>query len=227
MSREPTKEMIDRGVAFALNVKLGGDYTWSRYVADLYRHMDEGRAKADEPQADRIQTFGDGFNAGHDKGWRDCLKALEVSAKNLPDDEDMIEHNPDEGQRYLCCGAETHLNMGRMEHASDCWFVQLRAALSGPTGTGKANEDAVTDGWVQTSEKLHPDKPGVERYEQIPCLILRNGDIHLRVWNCEHLVWDDETGDDFYCEARDVTAWMIVRPPAFKAVAAKREGGER
>lgn len=35
----PSTAMIDAGVAFALNVKLGGDYTWSRYVADLYEHM--------------------------------------------------------------------------------------------------------------------------------------------------------------------------------------------
>lgn len=35
----PTTAMIDAGVAFALNVSLGGDYTWSRYVADLYEHM--------------------------------------------------------------------------------------------------------------------------------------------------------------------------------------------
>ena len=37
--RKPTKEMIDRGVAFALNVSLSGNYTWSDYVGDLYRHM--------------------------------------------------------------------------------------------------------------------------------------------------------------------------------------------
>jgi hypothetical protein len=36
---EPTPEMLDRGVAFALNVTLSGDYTWSDYIADMYRHM--------------------------------------------------------------------------------------------------------------------------------------------------------------------------------------------
>ena len=36
---KPSTAMIDAGVAFALNVKLGGEYTWSRYVADLYEHM--------------------------------------------------------------------------------------------------------------------------------------------------------------------------------------------
>jgi hypothetical protein len=36
---EPTPEILDRGVAFALNVTLSGDYTWSDYIADMYRHM--------------------------------------------------------------------------------------------------------------------------------------------------------------------------------------------
>ena len=62
--------------------------------------------------------------------------------------------------------------------------------------------------WIATTEKLHPDKPGLLRYEQIPCLIVRNREILIRQWNCEHLVWDDEDGDDFYCEAKDVTHWM-------------------
>lgn len=35
----PTEQMIDRGVAFALNVKISGEYTWSDYVRELYQHM--------------------------------------------------------------------------------------------------------------------------------------------------------------------------------------------
>ena len=62
--------------------------------------------------------------------------------------------------------------------------------------------------WIATADKLHPDKPGITRYEQIPCFIVRNREILIRQWNCEHLVWDTEDGDDFYCEAKDVTHWM-------------------
>jgi len=62
--------------------------------------------------------------------------------------------------------------------------------------------------WIATADKLHPDKPGITRYEQIPCFIVRNREILIRQWNCEHLVWDAEDGDDFYCEAKDVTHWM-------------------
>lgn len=55
-------------------------------------------------------------------------QTLQVALRRLPDDVDMIEHNPDEGQRFFCCGAETHLNLGKMEHARDCWYVAVRDA---------------------------------------------------------------------------------------------------
>ena len=66
--------------------------------------------------------------------------------------------------------------------------------------------------WISTNDKLHPDKPCAQRYEQILCLIVRDREILLRCWSCEHLVWNDEDGDDFYCKAEDVTYWMPVPP---------------
>lgn len=36
---EPARIVIDRAVAFALNVSLTGDYNWSAYMTDLYRRM--------------------------------------------------------------------------------------------------------------------------------------------------------------------------------------------
>jgi hypothetical protein len=66
--------------------------------------------------------------------------------------------------------------------------------------------------WIATTDKLHPDKPGLQRYEQIPCLIVRHREILLRQWNCEHSVWDGEDGDDFFCRAEDVTHWMLLPP---------------
>jgi hypothetical protein len=62
--------------------------------------------------------------------------------------------------------------------------------------------------WIATAEKLHPEKPGVQRYEQIPCLVVHHGEVLIRQWNCEHLVWDTEDGDDFFCEASAVEYWM-------------------
>ena len=47
-----------------------------------------------------------------------------------------------------------------------------------------------------------PKKPNIERYEQIPCLIVRKDRRYYEIlqWNCEHLVWDGEDGDDFECK---------------------------
>lgn len=39
LPREASPAMLDSAVAFALNVSLGGDYTWSQYMADLWRQM--------------------------------------------------------------------------------------------------------------------------------------------------------------------------------------------
>lgn len=36
---EPTPEMIDRGVKFAMKTAVTGDYPWPQYIADLYRTM--------------------------------------------------------------------------------------------------------------------------------------------------------------------------------------------
>lgn len=72
--------------------------------------------------------------------------------------------------------------------------------------------------WTPTTEKMHPDHPGVRMYEQVPCLIVRDRKILSRQWNCENLVWDTEDGDDFYCEADDnVTHWMLLPPFPFKS----------
>ncbi len=63
---------------------------------------------------------------------------------------------------------------------------------------------------ISTAEKPHPDKPGVHPYEQVLCLIVRNGEPLLRQWNCEHQVWDTEDGDDFFCHASEVSHWVPV-----------------
>lgn len=62
--------------------------------------------------------------------------------------------------------------------------------------------------WTSVKDKLHPDKPGLDQYEHVACLVVYNGEILLRKWNCEHLVWDTEDGDDFFCKAEDITHWM-------------------
>jgi hypothetical protein len=36
---EPTPEMLDVAVSFALNVSLSGDYNWSAYMRDIWLRM--------------------------------------------------------------------------------------------------------------------------------------------------------------------------------------------
>src|SRR5690606_20782643 len=65
---------------------------------------------------------------------------LTLALRDLPEDIDMVEDNPDDGPRYFCCGREvrfnvhpsrwppgTQLTSGR-QHAGDCWYVRLVAA---------------------------------------------------------------------------------------------------
>lgn len=66
--------------------------------------------------------------------------------------------------------------------------------------------------WIKTDGTLPPPKPGLQRYEQIPCVVYKKGDNWPRilVWNCEHLCWDDEDGDDFNCSWNDVDVYFII-----------------
>jgi hypothetical protein len=65
---------------------------------------------------------------------------------------------------------------------------------------------------IKTIDDL-PKKPGLAPYEQIDCLILHKGEVKIRVWNCEHGVWDDEDGDDYFCGAMEPKAYMPLPAP--------------
>jgi len=65
-------------------------------------------------------------------------------------------------------------------------------------------------GWVDSSVIPHPPKPGKSSYEQVQCLVVYRGEIEICWWNCEHLVWDDDEGDDFRHKASDVSHWAFM-----------------
>lgn len=46
---EPSAAMLDRAVAFALNVKISGDYGWTAYMRDLWKTMLQGVPVRDGP----------------------------------------------------------------------------------------------------------------------------------------------------------------------------------
>ena len=52
-------------------------------------------------------------------------------------------------------------------------------------------------------------KKQTNRYEQYDCLVSRKGEVMHLVWNCEHQVWDERTGDDYFCDPLDVDGYMI------------------
>lgn len=68
--------------------------------------------------------------------------------------------------------------------------------------------------WTKTADRL-PEKPGKARYELIECLIVVKGRVEKALWNCEHMCWDDEHGDDFRYRPKEPTHWMpLPAPPA-------------
>ena len=69
-----------------------------------------------------------------------------------------------------------------------------------------------------------PKKPGLRNYEYVDCLIVYKGEVLKRPWNCEHLCWDDEHYDDFFCHPTDPTAWTFLPAPSQLS---KRDDAER
>lgn len=41
----------------------------------------------------------------------------------------------------------------------------------------------------------------------VRCLIFIKGEWQIGMWNCEHLCWDDQHGDDFLYQPTEPTHW--------------------
>lgn len=57
--------------------------------------------------------------------------------------------------------------------------------------------------WISVEERLPEDSQ----------LVLTSSSIYgtkLLVWNDHYKVWDDEDGDDVYCERDKIDAWMSI-----------------
>lgn len=77
--------------------------------------------------------------------------------------------------------------------------------------------------WVATGDRL-PEKPGHRPYEHVECLVLHNGRLRILPWNCEHLCWDDEHGDDFLLHPKEPSHWIAVSALLLPPTATQKEG---
>lgn len=109
---------------------------------------------------------------------------------------------------------------GALQIGIDRW--NTRAALAASPLVQEIVAEAVQGQWVPTTDRL-PEKPGIDSYEHVRCLIVVNGEIEIGMWNCEHLCWDDDEGDDYRYDPYTPTRWMpLPAPPA--AIRARGEG---
>lgn len=91
-----------------------------------------------------------------------------------------------------------------IEHLAEC--------IRNTRPQSEASALATPVGWIKTTDRL-PEKPCLKSYEYVDCLIYHRGKIKQRPWNCEHLCWDDEHYDDFYCAPTDPTHWQPLPAP--------------
>jgi len=91
-----------------------------------------------------------------------------------------------------------------------------------PTNKNSAATQAVANGdlfgiWVPTAERVPANPEGFPRNDHVPCLCAWlgenvGGDMRILQWNAYYKVWDDAYGDDFFCNAQEVTHWMPLPP---------------
>ncbi len=68
--------------------------------------------------------------------------------------------------------------------------------------------------WIKISKTDDlPKKPGIDSYEHVDCLCVHKGTIKNLLWNCEHEVWDDTDGDDYFCDPLEVSMYRPLPTP--------------
>lgn len=58
--------------------------------------------------------------------------------------------------------------------------------------------------WIKTSEQ----RPDSNNIVHIRVLVWTEGEIKILCFNHLHECWDDESGDDYFCDVEDVEYWM-------------------
>jgi len=65
--------------------------------------------------------------------------------------------------------------------------------------------------WISSGVEPHPADAG-SKDGHTRCLVVYQRDICILAWNHHYGVWDDEHGDDYVCQASDVSHWMPLPP---------------
>ena len=114
------------------------------------------------------------------------------------------------------CGASS----GLADYSPNAEAWNTRAVPQPPQEPTDAEVEAAA--WTKTTDRL-PEKPGVGSYEHVECLIVIRGEVKFALWNCEHLCWDDNDGDDFLYHPTEPTHWMPRPAPPRAALIAARK----
>ena len=62
--------------------------------------------------------------------------------------------------------------------------------------------------WKSTKDGF-PEKLGQSRYEHVYCLVItKYGCVKVLAWNCEEHCWDKQDGDDYACDAFEVSYYF-------------------
>ena len=69
----------------------------------------------------------------------------------------------------------------------------------------KIIESGTTLRWHNSKEELPNLK---DRNDTLMCLVNRDGNLHLNVWNQYYQVWDDEYGDDYEMNKETELEWF-------------------
>lgn len=108
------------------------------------------------------------------------------------------------GDTYFKCCSESEANW-----LCDILNKQLESA---PSNTG---EEEAVDGWIDVKDRLPERKPNVG-YSQVWCLCVYRGEVLILVYNHEHICWDQEDGDDYFCDVSAVSHWQPLPKPPIK-----------
>lgn len=109
----------------------------------------------------------------------------------------------------VLCAAQEHEKEGKLNAAQAIALEMTKAfdALIAEKLALKAKLAAQSP-WIKITSMDDLPKKKTNSYEQVECLVRHKGETKHLVWNCEHHVWDDAHGDDFYCDALEPSHYM-------------------